>query len=186
MAAIAAVAIPQVGTLLGDRRIVRAADQLRIEMTGLRVKAMRGGRVMMLQCMLDEGQFKMRPYFSLADATEAIDQTGSQSTLLNSADQASVAIIAPAEGEEEELIDLPEDVKIPTVAVVSAARASEIEQQILGEQADGWSQPILFYTNGTTSTAAITLTHATHGRMTVKLRGITGDVTIGEVTGGAP
>ena len=91
LAAIAAVAIPQIGTLLGDRRVVRAADQLRIEMTGLRVEAMRGGRVMMLQCLLDEGQFRMRSFYSLADATEAIDQTGSQSTLLNGADQASVA-----------------------------------------------------------------------------------------------
>ena len=43
-------------------------------------------------------------------------------------------MITPPEGEEEELIDLPEDVKIQSVAVVSAARASEIEQQILGEQ----------------------------------------------------
>jgi prepilin-type N-terminal cleavage/methylation domain-containing protein len=184
LAAIAAVAIPQIGTLLGDRRLVRAADQLRIEMTGLRVQAMRGGRVMMLQCLLDGGQFRMRSFYSLADATEAIDQTGSQSTLLNGADQASVAVIAPPEGEEEELVDLPEDVKIQSVAVVSAARASEIEQQLLGEQGGGWSQPILFYTDGTTSTAAVTISHATHGQVTVKIRGITGDVTIGEVTGG--
>ena len=181
----AAVAIPQVATILGDRRIVRAADQLRIEMTGLRVQAMRGGRVMMLQCMLEGGQFRIKPFYSLTDASEAIDQTGSQSALLNGAEQASVAIIAAPEGQGEELVDLPEDVMIQSVGVVSAARASEIEQQVLGEQGDGWSQPILFYPDGTTSTAAVTLTHATHGNITVKIRGITGDVSIGEVIGGA-
>ena len=184
LAAVAAVAIPQVGTLLGDRRLVRAADQLRIEMTRLRVDAMRGGRVMMLQCMLDEGQLRMRPYYSMTDSTEALDQTGSQSALLSGAEQATVALQVQPEGSEEETIELPEDVKVQAVAVVSAARAYEIEQQVLGEQSDGWSQPILFYPDGTTSTAAVTLTHVTHGTVTVKMRGITGDVTIGDLMGG--
>tara|TARA_R110002049_G_scaffold72490_2_gene187168 strand:+ start:194099 stop:194809 length:711 start_codon:yes stop_codon:yes gene_type:complete len=186
LSAIAAVTIPQVGALLGDRRLVRAADQLRIEMVGLRVKAMRGGRIMMLQCMLEEGQFRMRPYYSLSDSTEAIDQTGLQSSLLSGADQANVAIAPPPQEDAEQTVDLPDDVTVQSVAVVSAARASEIEQQVLGEQGDGWGQPVLFYTDGTTSTAAITLSHPTHGNVTVKMRGITGDVTIGEVTGGTP
>ena len=184
LAAIAAVAIPQVGSLLGNRRLVRAADQLRIEMTGLRVKAMRGGRVMMLQCMLDEGKFRMRPYFSMTDSTEALDQTGSQSALLSGADQANVAVAAPPEDAGAEIVELPADTVVQSVAVVSAARAAEIEQQVLGEQGDGWSQPVLFYTDGTTSTAAVTISHPSDGTIVVKLRGITGDVTIGDVKGG--
>ncbi|NND97551.1 MAG: prepilin-type N-terminal cleavage/methylation domain-containing protein, partial [Pirellulaceae bacterium] len=45
VAALSAVAIPQIGMMLGDRRLVRAADQLRIEITERRVEAMREGRV---------------------------------------------------------------------------------------------------------------------------------------------
>jgi prepilin-type N-terminal cleavage/methylation domain-containing protein len=181
LAAIASVAIPQVSWVLGDRRLVRAADQVRIEMTRLRVDAMRGGRVLMMQGSLDDRQLRIRPYVSLADATEALDQTGSQSALLSGARQGTVTVAATESVETEEIIELPEEITIGAVAVVSAARAAEIEQQTLAEQADGWSQPILFYPDGTTSTAAVTLRHPTHGNVTVKLRGITGDVTTGEV-----
>jgi len=182
LAAIAAVAIPQLGALLGDRRLVRAADQLRVEMTRLRVAAMRGGRVMMLECKLEEGLFRVRPYYSLVDSSEAIDQTGSQSALLSGAQQATMAMPMTEQDTEGTTTELPEDVTVRAVGVVSAARAMEIEQNIVSQQSSGWSQPILFYTDGTTSTARITLTHVTDGAITVKLRGITGDVTIGEVT----
>lgn len=180
LAAIASVAIPQVGSVLGDRRLVRAADQLRVEMTRLRVDAMREGRVMMVEGMIGDGSFRVKPFFSLTDSTESIDQTGSQSGLASGAKQATVVAMEFDESAEA-LIDLPEDVTIEAIAVVSAARASEIEQSNLANQAEGWSRPILFYADGTTSTAAVRLTHPTVGRVLVKIRGITGDVTVSEV-----
>lgn len=182
LAAITAVAIPQVGLLLGDRRVVRAGEQLRIEMTRLRVDAMRQGRVMVLEGMVEGNFLRSKPYFSAADSTEALDQTGSQSALLTGATQ-GIAVAAPMETGEatEDLIELPEDVSIASVGVVSAARGAEIEQLMLADQGEGWSRPILFYPDGSTSSAAITLTHTTVGRVIVKIRGITGDVTVSEV-----
>ena len=53
LAAIAAIVIPQTGVLLGDRQVLRSGEQIRIEMTRLRVDAMRQGRVMMMQGMLE-------------------------------------------------------------------------------------------------------------------------------------
>jgi prepilin-type N-terminal cleavage/methylation domain-containing protein len=180
LAAIAAVAIPQVGLLLGDRRVVRAGDQLRVEMTRLRVDAMREGRVMMIEGMIEGNSFRVKPFFSIADSTEALDQTGSQAGLLTGATQGVVVAVIEDESSEKS-IELPEDVTVTSVGVVSAARASEIEQLTIAGQGQGWSRPILFYPDGSTSTASITLSHKSLGRVIVKIRGITGDVTVSGV-----
>jgi prepilin-type N-terminal cleavage/methylation domain-containing protein len=180
LAAIAAVSIPQLSVLMGDRRLVRAGEQLRVEMTRLRVDAMRQGRVMTLEAMVDGTSFRIKPFYSATDATEAFDQTGSQSGMLSGAKQGIVtaAIVDPS---VEETVELPEAVVVSSVGVVSAARAMEIEQLTLSNQSEGWSRPILFYPDGSTSTAAITLSNPTYGKVIVKIRGITGDVTVSEV-----
>jgi prepilin-type N-terminal cleavage/methylation domain-containing protein len=180
LAAIAAVAIPQIGLLLGDRRLVRAGDQLRVEMTRLRVDAMRQGRVMLIEGMVEGNTLRVKPFYSAADSTEALDQTGSQSALLTGATQ-GIAVPVASDESAVKSIELPEDVIVASVGVVSAARGAEIEQLTLSDQGEGWSRPIMFYPDGSTSTAAITLTHETVGRVIVKIRGITGDVTVSEV-----
>lgn len=185
MAAIGAIVIPQVGWLLGDRRLVRAADQMRVEMTQLRIKAMREGRIMMIEASQEEeGEIQKRAYFSLADSTQAFDQTGSQSALANGADQAQ-AVFTAIDPEETaaELIELPEGVGVQTIAVVAAARALSIQEEMMAQAGASVSQPVLFYPDGSTSTAAIVLAHPEHGKITVKLRGLTGDVTVGETEG---
>lgn len=180
LAAIASVVIPQVGLLIGDRSVVRAAEQVRVEMTRMRVDAMRQGQVLMLQAMVEGSQFRSKPFFSAADATEAINQTGSQSALLTGADQGNFVTQSIDPGDEE-VFELPEGVRVQSVGVVSAARAMEIEQQTGSDIAAGWSQPILFYPDGSTSTAAVVVVSEGIGRVVVRLRGITGDTTVSEV-----
>jgi prepilin-type N-terminal cleavage/methylation domain-containing protein len=180
LAAIASIVIPQTGILLGDRQVARSGEQVRIEMTRLRVDAMRQGRVMMMQGMLEGNTVRIKPYYSLADSTEALDQTGSQNALLSGASQATVA--APMmDAEQEKTIELAENVTITAVATVSAARSFEIEQLAAADAGSGWSLPILFYPDGTTSTAAVTLSQESIGKVIVKIRGITGDATVSEV-----
>jgi Tfp pilus assembly protein FimT len=179
LAAITAVSIPHLGSLLSDRRLARAGDQVQAEMARLRVDAMRQGRVMMLEAMSGGSSIRIKPFQSVADATEAIDQTGSQSALLSGATQGSMTTTAA--DQSERLIELPAEVAVESVSVVSAARAAEIEQSSLADQTAGWSRPILFYPDGSTSTAAVVIQHPSVGRLTVKLRGITGEATVGEV-----
>ncbi len=179
IAAVASLMIPQVGLLLGDRRLVRSGEQVRVEMTRLRVDAMRQGRVMMMQGMVEGNSLRIKPYYSLSDSTEAMDQTGSQSGLLTGAQQA--VAVAPVEAADaEKSVELAVDVVVESVATVSSTRALQIEQLTAGDQTSGWSRPILFYPDGTTSTGAITLAHPTMGHVVVKIRGITGDVTVSE------
>ena len=180
LAALTAVAIPQIGLLAGDRRLVRGGDLLRVEITRLRVDAMRQGRVLMLEGMLQGNSFRSKPFYSASDATEAYDQTGSQSGLLTGAAEGVVAMVEQ-DSDAEELIELPEDIMVENVGVVSAARAMEIEQVTDSARTDEWSRPILFYPDGSTSTAVVTLYNPELGRVVVRVRGITGDVTVSEV-----
>lgn len=181
LAAIASIVVPQAAVLLGDRRVARSGEQVRVEMTRLRVRAMREGRVMMLQAMLEGNSIRVRPFYSLADSTEALDQTGLQSSLLSGAQQAAPAAAPLVDPADESTVLLEEGVKVDSVVTVSSARALQIEQLSAGDAQGGWSRPILFYPDGTTSTAAVTLSQESVGRITVRLRGITGDATVGEV-----
>ncbi|WP_235908591.1 pilus assembly FimT family protein [Roseiconus nitratireducens] len=180
MTVLASIAIPQVAWLLGDRRIVRGASQIREEFMLARVDAMRQGRILMIDAMLESDTIRVRPYFSMTDAVNAVDQTGSQSALLSGAEQAQITPVIQNEEQIRE-VKLPEEIVVRSVSVVSAARAAEIQQAMLSDQVSGYSQPILFYPDGTTSTASVVLSHPVHGQITVKMRGITGDVTVSDV-----
>ena len=179
LAATAAVVIPQLGWLIGDRRLMRAADQLRVEMTRLRVKAMREGTVMIMEGALEEGSFRIRPHDSVSDSTESMD-VAAPSALLSGAKQELAAPALQVVSEPRQ-VELPENVVIAGVSVISAVRSMAVEQETMGEQSQGWSRPILFYPDGTTSTAVVNLRHETMGSISVRLRGITGDATVGEV-----
>lgn len=180
LAALASMTMPKWGMLLNDRRLVRAGDQVRSSVARLRVEAMRSGRVIMLEGMLEGDSLRAKPFYSATDATEAIDQTGTGSELLTGADQAAVVVVEQDESAIE-TIELPDEITVTGVSVVSAARAMEIEQLAVSDQGQGWSRPVLFYPDGSTSTALISLAHPTMGRIVVKIRGITGDATVSEV-----
>jgi len=181
LSAIAAVTIPNLGLLMGEQELSRAGEQLRIELTRTRVDAMRAGQMMTMRLDPESGTLKIKPFFSAVASVDSNNgSAGSQSALLMGGDQASVTAAPLVDPEAEETLELPEEVVVETIAVASTARSSMVEQQMVGGMAIG-SSPILFYSDGTTSNAVIILTHPTTGRIAVKLRGITGDVTIGEV-----
>lgn len=180
LAAMASLTMPNWGQLLDDRRLVRAGEQIRGSVARLRVEAMRSGRVVMLEGMIEGTNLRAKPFYSASDATEAIDQTGGGAALLTGADQA-VAVVVQQDESAIETIELPEGITVTGVSVVSAARAAEIEELTVSDQSQGWSRPVLFYPDGSTSTALISLAHPTMGRIVVKIRGITGDATVSEV-----
>lgn len=194
LAAIAAVTIPQLSGIIGDSRLTRSAEQLRVEMTRLRVRAMREGRTFILEATPETGEFRIRPFVSVADATESMSPSVAPSALLSGAKQeiAAAPIVEPVEPKR---IELPEGVVIANVQVASAIRGAMIEQQLaagpmgggpLGGGPSGASpvgqggRPILFYPDGSSSTAVVTLRHEKMGAIQVRLRGITADATIFE------
>ncbi|KLU05420.1 putative signal peptide and transmembrane protein [Rhodopirellula islandica] len=206
-AAIAAVVIPTAGALLSDRRLVRGTDQLAAEMTRLRVRAMRDGRVMVLrpaeanfvdaEGANQSNAWIVSPLNSAADGIQAADQLGSQSSLLSGASQTlDATAVAPVQADAR-VIQMPEGVTITAVLTSPVGGQSSTEAATLlinaaesttatvpgtnGEEvltASSDFPPIYFYPTGQTSNARITLSHIEVGSGAVLLRGLTGDTSV--------
>lgn len=179
---LAAMVVPSFTGLLGDRRVLRAGDQLRIEFMQARLAAMRSGRTYMVQLSAETHQLRVRPWVDANDMTEALDQTGSSSALLTGGNAMAGAMQQVDVAAESREVDLPEGVMISSVNVQSSQRSFMIESQVQAEAAAvGWGQPILFYPDGTTSTAAVTVISEGIGQVIVLLRGLTGEATVTDV-----
>lgn len=180
VAAIASAVIPPAMSILGDRRLVRAADRMRIEITSLRIESMRRGQTMMLKCESESPRFTIEPHQSLADAGESSTATAAGTALAMGADQAAMATVTPDAAASRE-VELGETVTFENVAVASSARAMVMGNVGETDMGGGSFPPILFYPDGSTSTALIRLRDQTMGHVDVRLRGITGAVTVSEV-----
>lgn len=196
-ASMAAIIIPAAGTLLSDRRLTRGTDQLRAEIIRLRVRSMREGRVMVMRANEGSGLMTVTPLFTSADATESMDQTGSQAALLSGAEQAIGSAAAPSGmTATSRTIELPVAVQVVSIStspvggsveVASMLQPTDLPMEAAASspegvaESDSVGQPlpeIYFYPNGTTSNAVLVLSHPEAGTAQVRLRGLTGDATV--------
>ncbi|QDS92982.1 hypothetical protein FF011L_17370 [Roseimaritima multifibrata] len=191
MTVLAAFALPRLDGMLGGRRLVRGAEVVRVQMMRARLQAMRTGRTHMMQCPVNGTAITTYAIQNLNDLTEAADQLGSGTALLQGGQPMAASMQSgPETGQETQSVELPEDIKISEVRVQATTRALLIENQTqsmapANVEEGQPSQPILFYPDGTTSNAAVIVTQATEGteggaRIVVVLRGLTGDATVGD------
>tara|TARA_A100001391_G_scaffold198492_2_gene180140 strand:- start:293 stop:955 length:663 start_codon:yes stop_codon:yes gene_type:complete len=200
-AAAAAMVIPIAGSLLGDRELVRAGDQIRAELTRLRVHAIREGRVMTVQSNPNSGELMVVPKFTSANVNESSSSAAGPSALLSGAKQA-MGVVAPtaAAASGGWTIELPENVVVQSVVTSAVGGPSSIEAALLSNSAPvpnaagatvtGTLPVIYFYPNGQTSNAIITIGVRSEGDtavssaggyfVRVQVRGLTGDVTLRE------
>lgn len=188
LAAIAALVVPMFGDLLADRRLARGGEVVRVEMTRARLEAMRSGRTQMMQIQLGSGAFSVQPWYSAEDMTETAEMTGSGAALLSGGTPMAAPTLPPGQMQQPvESETLPEGITFADVRVETTARSMAVQMQsgTAGasalQDAAGSVQPILFYADGTTSTAAVTVMDQTVGRVTVALRGLTGEATLSEI-----
>lgn len=177
---LAAILAPAFGDLLANRRVARSGEQLRTEMMRARMEAMRSGRTFVLQLKSGGHQLRVMPWVSAADTTEAMDQTGSGAGLLSGGNLPGATQAVDIEALTRQ-VELPEIITVADVTVQSTQRSFMVEGQMQAQGSDGWGQPLLFFADGSTSTAAITLSAEGVGRVMVLLRGLTGEVGVSEV-----
>lgn len=77
--------------------------------------------------------------------------------------------------------ELPPNTTISEVNIQSSPRSFLIETQMQAQASNDWGQPILFYPDGSTSTAAVTMQSEQVGRVVVLLRGLTGEPTVTDI-----
>lgn len=176
---LAALAWPSMGRPLANQRLRKAADQIRSEMTRARVKAMSTGRTYVFQYSPNEERYSLRSFGegeSLSD--DAIRGGGS----LESGPLGQ-------EGRPASERPLPDGVTFDAASYPETPSASSIVAGDLADPAGGAafgvdSPPtaIRFYADGTTSSARVRLKNEFGRSIELRLRGLTGVITVGEVT----
>lgn len=172
LVAMAALAAPAVNRSWERYRVKLAGDQLRAAFTHAHVEAMRKGQIQVVRFEMGGNRYYLQPWMAgdeviNASAEEALQQT-----------QMQVETGAPQEQQ------LPEDVTFAAASAEFDTRAIEIEEVAAQQQGMTvqWSQPILFYPDGTSSSATVAVANKRGQAVQVRLRKLTGLTTVSDVT----
>lgn len=180
---VAALAWPVLEKPLANLRLRKAADRIRARWCAARVDAMGSGQTYVFRYVPGENRFRIE--------RRDVDCTADDPALDDSSPGLAVAGGYQATGGYEPGPQQREDVLPQGVIFLGSetetdARAAMIQSQdesssVLDAE---WSEPILFYSDGTTSTTRLSLQNE-HGRsIELSLRGLTGVVEVGEIQRG--
>jgi prepilin-type N-terminal cleavage/methylation domain-containing protein len=167
------IAILSISGLLESRRVRRAGELVRNTLAQARLEAMREGRTHTFRCHYGTDEFAVEPYVEPTDLTEAADQIGRGAAAVQSGGMASAAVTSADAMLPTEIKRLPEGTTF--AASQSQSQSRTMQGQMAMTATAEWSQPIMFFADGTTSTAEVVVTNASDFRIGVRLRGITGD-----------
>jgi len=173
---IASLAWPALNRAIETQRLEKAADLVRASWGRARVKALSTGRIHMFQYAVGGDRYTVQ-----RRTAGEVTIDGVAEDLPTGFADASYENPTPF-GQERQL---PEGVKFLGSQMVADTRAqmvaAEVNQFRPVEQ--GWSVPIFFYPDGTTSTARLVLKNQRGRTIELALRGLTGVATVGEVQG---
>ncbi len=172
-----AIAWPVLRYSLASQRLRSAADQIRVEFTRARLAAIKDQIPYLFRYLPGEATYSLQPVGESAVAgfvgLGAWDVAGGGSE--------SNVVGTPALIQEK---SLPEGVVFVAGSSRRDLRAEVVLEEwasVSGQVALAWSDPIIFFPDGTTTDAELTLGNDQGRQITVFLRGITGTVLIGSV-----
>jgi Tfp pilus assembly protein FimT len=174
---VAAMAAPAFQGPVEDFRLLRSADLVRARWAKARSEAMRSGRTMMFRYQTGLGTYEIAPW---QDATDYLESSQlSTTTTPLAAPSAAMAQDPLASAPRTE--ELGEGVHFFGSSTVSDSRSVTIQMALQGQAAQGWSPPVLFYPDGTSSTARVILRNQRDRYVLVQLRGLSGVAQISDL-----
>ena len=153
----AAMAIPSIQRTFSRQALQKGADRLRVAMGQARVKAIKYGEEYAVFLMPGGSYFNVAPFRSFQE----------QNALASQRNQ--IAEQGATSNYEEDL--LPRGVKFIGGEVGTDARAAEVMSSL---ESGGSLRTILFYPDGTSQDARITIQNEKQNTIEVQLRGLTG------------
>jgi Tfp pilus assembly protein FimT len=172
MVVLASLASPSIIRAWERYRVKLAGDQLRAAFTHAHVEAMRTGQIQVLRMELGGSRYYLQPWMS---GDEVINV---------SADEAYAQSTPQYQAEPVADQKLPDDVTFDSAQARFDTRAMEIEDEANTQQAGTiqWSQPLLFYPDGTSSQAKVTMANPRGEAVQVTLRKLTGLASVSDLT----
>lgn len=165
---LAGMSLPLLFNALQGHRLKISAQMIQNELMRARVDAMESGRVRMFRYETDTGNFKVAPLLRNSDELENNLAGTSQAIGI------SQEVFQSAEAEILEGT-LEEGIVFAGESVEADMRSYSLgQEQGGGLEIAGWSNPVLFYPDGTTSDATVYLRDDGGTLISVQLRGLTG------------
>jgi len=171
---IAALAWPALKRPLESERLRRSADRVRTICSAARNRAIVSGQTHVLRCQTGSGQYQVQVYTGGDAALESSVAT-SQTAATEGFAQVDLGHNAAKNSSGEIVAELPEGIVFQQSQAAIDLRAAAIDTtgDLSTESASGGS-PVLFFADGTTSTAEITLADEQGRTVVIELRGLTG------------
>jgi prepilin-type N-terminal cleavage/methylation domain-containing protein len=176
VAVIAALAWPVLQKPFANRRLHTAADVVRTEFCQARVDAMRSGHTFTFRYAPDSDRFCTSP----ENDPSGTDLPDSDPDFAASGDEDT---FGPVDEVPQQPVEktLPEGVKFVATENAADALAVPDDPESITDVSDGWSSPIFFYPDGTTSDARLMLANDSGYAIELTLRGVTGTVAVGDI-----
>jgi prepilin-type N-terminal cleavage/methylation domain-containing protein len=197
--AISALAMPSFRGAMTTWRLRSAADQIRAAWNRTRSDAIRDGEVYVFRFLPRSGHYIAAPWPDGGELPVAIDlgavatngRGEGELTRDRLSDASSSSPPPPRQSQQQQefatnkAAELPDDVMFLGLAFATQASADEaVPIQDAGQAAvpsDGWSAPILFFPDGTTSAVRLYLQNDREQLIDVTLRAMTGTSRVGEI-----
>jgi Tfp pilus assembly protein FimT len=173
---IGSLTFPTLSKTFENQKLIKAADQVRMEWTSARVRAMNSGQVIAFRFAPDAAQFTVVPWVDLEPPAAVTGMTVvSGGTLAQ-----STTTPATTNGK------LPDKIRFLADGGMRQANARDLGfDAVTGALAgDGqnWSQPLFFYPDGRTSSGQVTVANELGRSVVIELRGLTGTAKIHPLT----
>ncbi|MCA9181925.1 MAG: prepilin-type N-terminal cleavage/methylation domain-containing protein [Planctomycetales bacterium] len=186
VAMIGAIAVPRMEAIYERYKLRGMANELRLIWDTARLDAMRTGQSQVFQCLPESGSYSVAPLVLQSDTANA----GTGATVMLSggavAETQSNGFLTAVDAPSPSAKKLEEGITFVSCLVVGSQRAYAVAQDAqasgnndVNSQTAG--QAVIFYPDGSTSTAEVRIQNE-HGDMrAVQLRGLTGHSRVVEV-----
>jgi prepilin-type N-terminal cleavage/methylation domain-containing protein len=169
---LAATAWPSLGPAFGGYELRKSADQVRVQWNRARVRAMSTGQTVLFHYSLDTS----RCWLQTEPEPEYLPG-GSEALSVDEMQAADAETIAP-----QDVTLLPERITFTEGEILDSDDADLASEIVLEPVAAGEeTEPVVFYPDGTASSARIVLSNEQGRSIEVSLRGLTGVSTVSDV-----
>ena len=178
LVAIGAIVAPSFNEAFVRQRLQTSADRLRGAWDRARLTAMKTGQSQIFNCVIGAGDYAVEPYMTDADvvnaSTGATVMTTGGTVVETTASGAVLASAGASEGKK-----LEEEIVFVSCAVSSDMRAATVAQEQGGLAAiSTMNQSVMFYPDGSTSTAEVIIQDPNGKQRAVRIRGLTGSTQV--------
>jgi Tfp pilus assembly major pilin PilA len=188
MVVLGSFAVPIVENVIERQKLRGAADEMRMTLESARMKAMRTGQAQVFKCQVGSNGYIVQPLITGDDESNASD--GATIVTAGVATQATSTQFGMTTTAVDQESLMPKTID-DSISFFSCAVDSDLRAYTLAQTSPSTDlnistvgEAVVFFPDGTTSTAEIRLVGKSRESISIQLRGLTGQCRITELVAG--